>query len=149
MALINKLSELESQARDLVAQRAQLSAPAEQAVPTLEEREIYRRIQHVTAILDSADIESKRAILRALIQKVTVNRIDKKIFGEITYYYPPPGATDPKVFSSRGSELGVCKSVTSPGASCFSPYWALRLISGVAIWRYTYDECHVSVRSRS
>jgi len=49
---------------------------------------------------------SKRQLLSDFLESVHVDRDGKKLFGTITYYYPPPDLNE-KAPSGEGAGLGV------------------------------------------
>jgi DNA invertase Pin-like site-specific DNA recombinase len=85
--LLETLSTLELQETDLLTQIARL----QDALPPqlITHPELLRRARVILHLLEQDDFETKRLILRGLIEKITVIRAGNLVKGEIIYYYPP------------------------------------------------------------
>ncbi len=88
-ALLDELKTLEGQRAALESQINALNAEPE-PLPPLTEEDIAAFARRLVELLDTSTPDEQRAILRGIIARITVDRNQTQIFGEIEYYYPPP-----------------------------------------------------------
>lgn len=99
-ALTASLSDLEFQESDLLSRLAGLDASAEEPVQEIPPELAKRLAGDFKSIYEKADLDTRRMLLRSLIDHVDVEREEKTIRGTIYFYYPPPlkePDPDPKV----------------------------------------------------
>lgn len=89
-SLLQRLQQLETEEMTLQNALAQNKAQSQAATPPqIDPDQLAERIRHIRAALGSAELLDKRLVLQALIQRVDVDRENRRIFGTITFYYPP------------------------------------------------------------
>lgn len=88
-ALLDSLTALEARRAELQVEYDRLQLPV-QAIPDLTDDQIRAFSARLVERLESAPLEQRRAILRALILKISVEREGRVLRGLITYCYPPP-----------------------------------------------------------
>jgi DNA invertase Pin-like site-specific DNA recombinase len=94
-ALVDKLGALEEQEAVQRSRIAELDAGAVRPVPEIPLEVITSQMARLDELLAGLDIQKKRAFLRGLVARVDVDREDNKLFGLITFYYPPDGGSPP------------------------------------------------------
>jgi transcriptional regulator with XRE-family HTH domain len=91
LALLDKLTELESQRAVAIAEFTELTNTHFDYSQPLTPPEIIQLAQTLTAALTSTPAEEARAILNSFIHKITVKKENGQISGFITYFAPPTG----------------------------------------------------------
>lgn len=95
-SLLQRLSQLEADETELRTRLAENYDRRQAATPhDLDLRQLKERISIIDTTLQTADLPTKRAVLRGIVHSVHVDREGKRLFGTITVYYPP-GETPPK-----------------------------------------------------
>lgn len=88
-ALIARLQELELQESELQGDIALLEATAEQPVPEMPNGTMDGLARNFRAIYDKADLDTRRFLIRGLVDHVEVVREDNFLKGIIHFFYPP------------------------------------------------------------
>jgi hypothetical protein len=88
--LFDSLGELEIHEAELINRQAELKAQAEQPIEEISKDQLQRIIANFDHLIESADNYTKREIFSAIIESVHIDRDKKKLFGTITFLYPPP-----------------------------------------------------------
>lgn len=93
-----------------------MDASAEEPAPELPAEKVNALAANFKAIYEKADLDTRRYLLRSLIDHVDAEREDNLIRGIIWFYYPPTLPEDGAVSSSHGSPgaLRYKHSVTFP-----------------------------------
>lgn len=89
--LLASLSALEAQEIELKTKIAKHDADAEKPVESLSPAELELRAKALQLTLDTGTEEQRRTVLRGMIKEIQVDRDPKYLFGQITFYLPPPG----------------------------------------------------------
>lgn len=89
-ALLKRLADLELQETDLLSRMAALENQALQDVPQITREQLVEQIKSLDIILQNMEnVQEKRNLLKHFIQRVDVDREASKLFGVITFFYPP------------------------------------------------------------
>ena len=94
--LMKRLLELENEEADLLLKLDMLEATAEQPVAKIPREKMLLAAQNFKKQYEQSDMETKRTLLRSLIDHVDVLREGNMIRG-IIYWFYPPGSTPPTV----------------------------------------------------
>jgi DNA invertase Pin-like site-specific DNA recombinase len=83
-AMLEKLTSLEQRKTELLTQQAHLNS-----VPTTPENELADVAARITKALRAAEIDSKRTVLRGLVDHIIAERVNKNVQGMISFCMPP------------------------------------------------------------
>lgn len=103
-AVADRLRDYEIQQIDLQAQLAALDANAEQPIPEIPPEVLAAISKDFHAHFDTADLETRRLLIRGFVQRVQVEREGKFLRGIVHFYYPTPPS--PKTVPSSPSPSG-------------------------------------------
>lgn len=93
--LVDKLKALEANEIQKQAEIAALDASAVQPIPDVPLEQIRAQLGRLDELLAKMDIQNQRTFLRGVVARVDVDREKDKLFGLITFYYPPDGNSPP------------------------------------------------------
>lgn len=88
-AILKDLRTLEAEMVVIKKDIEQLDIPL-QPVPPLTQPEIVTASQRLIQRLRSGTLEERRHALRGIVESIRTEKVGKKIYALITYYYPPP-----------------------------------------------------------
>lgn len=88
-ALLKDLKILEGELVVIKKDLERLDIPI-QPVPRLSKPQLELASQHLIQRLTSGTVEERRQSLRGIVESIRAERVGKKIFALVSYYYPPP-----------------------------------------------------------
>ena len=124
--LERRLADLESQETDQLTKIAGLDAKGLRPIAPYTDAQIREQIAELDAIIAGEDIQLKRRFLQGFINRVDVDRVGNKLFGNIIFYYPPDGDKGPA--SDRPPPVGkTVRTSRRPSGPPMVKLWRLVL----------------------